>query len=361
MCSLLCLSNDYYIGLSRSPFSDTFTFFISKHADLNFSEQDREMQYFRYCIQLRYSAVVEYRRFFTKADRRQSPNAEIRACELEIDESNPFARVHYDDLRIAEKLRPYSGTLTKGALSRLKCALDVMLLVIPERNVFNTVTNREQLFRCSFITLTHSCADLVPYDVSYNLLSLFLKWLKRSKGCQMYIWKLELQQRGQIHYHVLCDSFVHWTEVREKWNRLQASAGLILSGMNPNSTDIHSLYKVGDVGSYISKYISKDAGSEDLLRKLGVKKCYGVSENLKGVKRPTIEIDTRDFDDCAIYQEVQEHFTDSFEVVDGVFYSKFCRESIYHSPISYYLSSPLIRSYFAHWRKSVDYFSTSLL
>lgn len=78
-----------------------------------------------------------------------------------------------------------------------------------------------------------------------------------------YVWKAELQQRGQIHYHITCDAFVVHTAIRDKWNDLQLKSGLLdeyrskRGHVNPNSTDIHSVKKIKNIESYLVKYMSK--------------------------------------------------------------------------------------------------------
>ena len=98
-----------------------------------------------------------------------------------------------------------------------------------------------------------------------------------------YVWKAELQERGQIHYHITADCYVDLKELRQAWNNLQEKAGLLddfylkYGHRNPNSTDIHSVKKVKNIEAYLVKYISKteeDKGST-------VGKIWDCSTNLK--------------------------------------------------------------------------------
>jgi hypothetical protein len=78
-----------------------------------------------------------------------------------------------------------------------------------------------------------------------------------------YIWKAELQQNGQIHYHITTNIFIRFDLIRKRWNYLQQKAGLLDSyyekhgHYNPNSTDVHKVYNDDNIEAYLEKYISK--------------------------------------------------------------------------------------------------------
>lgn len=123
-----------------------------------------------------------------------------------------------------------------------------------------------------------------------------------------YIWKAELQSREQLHYHLTTNAWLHFAEIRRTWNDLQKARGWTedyykLKGHHdPNSTDVHSIYKIRDVRRYLSKYISKQeytdspANPEAGFPALKVPiildaKVWGCSEDIKGKKRFTEKMD----------------------------------------------------------------------
>lgn len=149
-----------------------------------------------------------------------------------------------------------------------------MLLQEPGRYIYNPVSNSHHFFRLSFITLTISQRKLVPADEAYkNLLKPFLRKL-RGYGKLSYIWKAEYQKDTdfygkakaygcQLHYHIASNLFVPWTAIRNDWNNIQRRGGYLkeyalrYKSYDPNSTDIHSLDKVHDIGRYLGKYLEK--------------------------------------------------------------------------------------------------------
>jgi len=73
-----------------------------------------------------------------------------------------------------------------------------------------------------------------------------------------------LQERGQIHYHIITPTFIHYQQIRDKWNYLQMKGGFLddykerFHSTNPNSTDVHSMKNIRDVEAYLCKYMLKN-------------------------------------------------------------------------------------------------------
>lgn len=217
-------------------------------------------------VQLRYKSLMVYNKFWF------DENYSFKTSNL---------RYNKKDSRII-----YSGTVTKGAKKRIEKAVDLLLMISPRKKVLNPITNRFNTFQLTFITLTVS-DDLNIYDGKYcneRLLKPFLRWLKEVKKVKSYVWKLELQERGQPHYHITTNEFIRYDEICNKWNLLQKELGMLddfknkFGHFNPNSTDIHQVYKVQDIKAYLVKYLSK-VNSDD--EKVNCK-VWDCSDNLKG-------------------------------------------------------------------------------
>lgn len=90
-----------------------------------------------------------------------------------------------------------------------------------------------------------------------------MRVMKEKHGINKYIWKYELQKRGNVHYHVLIDQFVAYDRITMAWNRLQKKHGLSdryaerHGHFNPNSTDIHKVWQIQNIGAYLGKYLQK--------------------------------------------------------------------------------------------------------
>ncbi|MGX9985470.1 rolling circle replication-associated protein [Soonwooa purpurea] len=69
-----------------------------------------------------------------------------------------------------------------------------------------------------------------------------------------YIWRAETTENGDIHFHILFDSFINKSVLNRVWNNHLAKLGYEKSFA---STRIESLKKINDVGAYITKYMTK--------------------------------------------------------------------------------------------------------
>jgi hypothetical protein len=191
--------------------------------------------------------------------------------------------------------------LSKTSVKKIKLAVDYMVYLAKPKKIYNFKTKTFFTFRLNFFTATLSSpqlhSDLV---IKRDILQPFLDFIRKRYKVTKYVWRLEKQKNGSSHFHLILDKYIPWWILREKWNYYQECLGYIsryrenqlnwhangfryrpelhetwslekqrqayIVGQandwrNPNSTDIHSIQKIRDVGSYISKYITKDPAS----------------------------------------------------------------------------------------------------
>lgn len=163
-----------------------------------------------------------------------------------------------------DQKKAYSGQLTQGAKKRLTKAVDLMCQSVKTKKVYNRVLDRNVTHRLSYITLTVSQHEnLTAREVYDKGFKQFLQWLRRSQKVNTYIWKCEVQKRGQIHYHITTPSYIFYQDIRDKWNNIQRGNGWLedyykLKGhYDPNSTDIHEVRKVNNLSGYLIKEFCK--------------------------------------------------------------------------------------------------------
>ncbi len=71
--------------------------------------------------------------------------------------------------------------------------------------------------------------------------------------------------------HITSDTFLDSHIIRSHWNRLLKSNGFLADFIqkfkhdNPNSTDVHAVWKVENLSAYLAKYLSKNEQSSDQL------------------------------------------------------------------------------------------------
>jgi hypothetical protein len=179
------------------------------------------------------------------------------------------------------------GVVTVGIRKRISKVVTLLILSTPTRKIFNPVKNCHHDFKLGFLTLTmpKQLTDLSAKECNSKLLQPMLLWLKRKYGIKNYIWKLEYQKNGTIHYHLTIDEFINMSNTRSKWNQILRNHGLLADyyekyrNYNPNSIDIHSVKKIDNIESYLIKYLSKS--DQD---KSSNSKIWDCSESLKKAK-----------------------------------------------------------------------------
>ena len=83
-------------------------------------------------------------------------------------------------------------------------------------------------FKIGFITLTLPSKQLTPTkDVTNNLLNNFLTEIRQRTKMRNYVWRLEFQENGNAHYHIVTDTYIDYFLIRKIWNRLLKLNGYI--------------------------------------------------------------------------------------------------------------------------------------
>src|SRR5712671_16524 len=118
-------------------------------------------------------------------------------------------------------------------------------------------------YRLGFITLTLSALQAHPDDyIKEHMLQPFLYWLTRYHNSS-YVWKCEAQLNGNIHFHIVIDTFIHWRSVRAKWNSIQAKHGyckVYQDGSNDKgnaATQVKAIRNEQQCSKYIASYMAK--------------------------------------------------------------------------------------------------------
>lgn len=150
-----------------------------------------------------------------------------------------------------------------------------------------------------FITLTLASAQIhSDTEIKQLMLNQFLTELRQNHGLREYVWKAEKQKNGNIHFHIVIDTYISYKIIRSIWNRIQEKLGYVRrfreniksagfdfyygralsynptvaletvkkrwqKGLDsdwsePPGTEIRNIEKVNNVKAYFAKYLSKD-------------------------------------------------------------------------------------------------------
>lgn len=104
----------------------------------------------------------------------------------------------------------------------------------------------------TFITVTYRTAPTI--EESKIHLHAFLQRIRRHAPKAAVIWKMEFQQRGAVHFHLLCFNLPFWRkeQVQQAWASI--------TGEERPFTRIENIRERKKALSYVAKYMAKAAG-----------------------------------------------------------------------------------------------------
>lgn len=121
-------------------------------------------------------------------------------------------------------------------------------------------------FKMAFITLT--LPSLQKHSTSFiteHCLNQFLTEVRQRTKMNNYVWRLEFQKNGNVHYHLATDTYLDYFFVREIWNRILDKYGYVQEYQNK--------HKAMSLSQYVANSDSKYQTSYDTLVKRYAKGC----------------------------------------------------------------------------------------
>lgn len=190
----------------------------------------------------------------------------------------PFGLLIYNRIEYTRKARdpsnkpkrnkpePYTGQVTPFARKRIKRAIQLLVAISNPKEATHFKSGRKFKFRVNFLTLTLPClqGNVSDRELKKSGLDVWLKRMRRKHKLRSYVWRAERQKNGNLHFHIITDTYLHWEKVRNDWNSCLSKFHFIdqfeseHKHRNPNSTDIHSVSRVTHLSQYLIKYMSKD-------------------------------------------------------------------------------------------------------
>lgn len=139
-----------------------------------------------------------------------------------------------------------------------------MVAIAKEKEAPNFKTGKNFFFKINFLTFTLPAAQNEIQDKQLkHCLDNWIKRAKRKHNLKSYVWRAERQANGNLHFHMITDTWIHYQKIRDDWNSCLRETGLIEKFKlkhgheNPNSTDVHAIWKVKNLTQYFVKYMSK--------------------------------------------------------------------------------------------------------
>jgi len=194
----------------------------------------------------------------------------------------------------------YTGIVTNYAEKKIYQILNNWLISLKiyqesHNNQFNPLIRKP-----NFITLTIPGTPGPDHKkIKRNLLQPFIKQITRNYDIRHYFWKSELQARGAIHFHLICDNYIDKKVIQVRWNKILKNNSMLddhfekFGNYMPPSTHVRKIDNIIDQINYGVKYVSKNKNDQKINGKV-----YDVDKKLRDLPKMQIDknlIDTLKF------------------------------------------------------------------
>lgn len=235
------------------------------------------------------------------------PNYIVRSNIWLLANSNNIYQGRETDKNLQDN--SHTGAVSAQTEKKIRSAVNWLCAQARQKWVPECKEHKGFYFKVNFITLTlpalntHITAD----NIHKLLLQPFLDNLRKTYFLNLYVSKIELQKNGNPHVHLTTDTYIHWTKLRNLWNKQLAKEGLLelykskytgckfadyakwhpptelvdvaktyerwqygnqSNWESPNTTDVHAVRDIKDLAAYISKYMAKDLNAEIMVKGL---------------------------------------------------------------------------------------------
>lgn len=175
-----------------------------------------------------------------------------------------FLEAYNRKISLIPLLNKHDGSVSDKAAARIRNSVNWMLYFTKKKFVYSRKERSTFSFYLNFITLTLPARQVHSDEfIKSNMLIPFIEWMKEKHCATMYLWKAESQANGNIHFHISTHVFIHWKEIRWKWNRICATHGyckIFQDGSNDlgdSATQVKAAKSPEHVGGYLAGYIGK--------------------------------------------------------------------------------------------------------
>lgn len=170
-----------------------------------------------------------------------------------------------DLLRNGNSKVGYLGQMSLDAQKRLKQKVEMWYQAVALRNQENRIKGINAQIKFVFVTLTLPCRQFHSDKTIKSLcLKPFLRIMRERFHVERYIWKAEKQENGNIHFHLLFDTYVDKINVDGTWHKCLNQLGYIdrfeekHGHRTPPACRIESVKGLKGVLNYLVKYIAKN-------------------------------------------------------------------------------------------------------
>lgn len=193
--------------------------------------------------------------------------------ETEITDVNDWSQEYIDQYE-KKKGKKYNGLASKQVSDKIYRASSVFVRSILSEFVSTRGFKQRSISFCTFTiseSQKHSDTEIIKVFVDFidhlkkvnnYIIDPVTKQRTKEKALTIenYIWRAETQENGNIHFHMIADTFLNQDMLRRVWNNYLQGLGYKYSY---SAANVNSLKKdkngnkIGNVEKYLCKYLTK--------------------------------------------------------------------------------------------------------
>ena len=298
----------------------------------------------------------------------------------------------YDAKKIKKQFHNF--TISKNSQRNLRSKIEYLFLYARKRRIKTYNGKTIPNFKVVFLTLKMPSKQIHPSSVIIvECLQPFLDLLRKRLGMRNYVYRVEFQKNGNVHFHIVTDTYIDYYFALKHWNRFLNKLGYIdafaekmralsineyanrygndfqgkkidfnvikkryengkkSKWRNPNSVDVKNAKSGDNLGLYISKYFSKNENGakqnelDNEENSFALRLCYW-SRSLSQMKPESMPLDYYDVD---VFRELakEENVT--------ICYYDYCTVIYFDYNKLSGLAKDYLKYYFAELRREVGY------
>lgn len=231
--------------------------------------------------------------------------------KLDISDSlkKELASMGLADIATQQKIRnsvSHNFQLSKQAQKNLREKVNWLYYFAKKKTIITRKGKILTNFKMNFVTLKLPSEQIHTSDfITKNCLNQLLTEIGKKYDFKNYVWRLEYQKNGNLHYHIATDTYIDYNFLLKTWNRILNKYGYVdlytrkFSNMslsdyskaqnydgktdfkllheryvkgcregwkNPNSVDVKAVFGKNNIAFYISKYMAKKATDEENIK-----------------------------------------------------------------------------------------------
>lgn len=175
----------------------------------------------------------------------------------------------------------YNGYLSPKTASKIKKMLTSWIVAVEQYRSIKRNKYDRSLAYITFATVTLAVDQFhTDNEIKRRILTPFIKLLKDQHKIKYYFWRAEAQANGRIHFHLILDRYIHFTDLQHTWNHCQnylgyydlyadqtrrenTEKGTQIDPYNPPSTHIKKIPSNKKMIGYVLKYVAKSPKIEE--------------------------------------------------------------------------------------------------